>query len=510
MRSVNFLNVITTIYCLTWQGTAYGGYVKLTHDGPTVQGGIITFQADLYYSDGTRPSGTFVYIWRDDAVPSHRYESPITSNTTNIWSVQYPAELYPVGEYTVEVKVERKVFLFWPEITSQHRTFEITPLLNGNITIKQSNNTLTSEYVSSDSEAEVVIKLRKGDIDYIEANATEITTFWFVDCKYYGQSNDYTFHYNFTKPETVASLEALVVASYDPPTTIPHPTTTPATTTTTTTSAPPSNGTIPSNSTTSNTTTTTTTPKPITTTLKPAVTTPSTNSSTTPSTDGSSIDYKNISLPYVCVNTSLVSPDPKKTYGYFQREIKVRAPIKNITVEGTNWIKPWDLLSLNVTCHGSGPFYKCLEYHRGNYNITGNETCDNGELLNSCNFSISHYFLDPNVYTIIMILKNDVSVHVYPLTINIYEVTTKAQLSVIVVPVSCTLAAVVLIVFGIAYYLQSRARFNVEVADFDFGQSNPEMEYKTFTERLRDSFNSTVSDGYQKLKITSPYYGSMN
>lgn len=121
MRSVNFLNVITTIYCLTWQGrviyddvyyfdniyrlkkicvvfnccgifsnafnffyptviylfflgTAYGGYVKLTHDGPTVQGGIITFQADLYYSDGTRPSGTFVYIWRDDAVPSHRYE----------------------------------------------------------------------------------------------------------------------------------------------------------------------------------------------------------------------------------------------------------------------------------------------------------------------------------------------------------------------------------------------------------------------------------------------------
>lgn len=68
----------------------------------------------------------------------------------------------------------------------------------------------------------------------------------------------------------------------------------------------------------------------------------------------------------------------------------------------------------------------------------------------------------------------------------------------------------VLIVFGIAYYLQSRARFNVEVADFDFGQSNPEMEYKTFTERLRDSFNSTVSDGYQKLKITSPYYGSMN
>ncbi|XP_044598562.1 uncharacterized protein LOC123274867 [Cotesia glomerata] len=491
MGRVNFLNVIAAIYCLTWQNIVYGGYVKLTHDGPTVQGGIITFQADLYYSDGTRPSGTFAYFWRDNAVPPHTYESQSTENTTSIWRVQYPADLYPVGEYTVEVKVEREILIiFWPKITSQHKTFEITPLLNGNLTIEQPNNTATNEYISSASEAEILIKLRKGDTDYIEANATAITTYWFVDCKYYGQTNDLSFRFNFTKPETEASLEALVVASYDPPTTVAPTTSTTTTTTTTTTSAPPSNGTIPSNSTT--TTTTTTTPKSIvTTTLKPTVTTPSTNSST-----NATIGFKNISLPYVCVNTSLVPPDPKKTYGYFQRQIKVRAPIKNITVEGTNWIKPWDLLSLNVTCHGSGPFYKCLQYHRGNYNITGNETCDNGEKLNSCNFSISHYFLDPTVYTILMILKNDVSVHVYPLTINIYEATAKPQLSVIVVPVSCTLAAVVLIVFGIAYYLQSRARFTVEVADFDFGQTNPEMEYKTFTERLRDSFNST---GYKQL-----------
>ncbi|XP_074098754.1 uncharacterized protein LOC141527257 isoform X2 [Cotesia typhae] len=497
MGRVNFLNVIAAIYCLTWQSTVYGGYVKLTHDGPTVQGGIITFQADLYYSDGTRPSGIFAYFWRDNAVPPHTYQSQSSENTTSIWRVQYPADLYPVGEYTVEVKVERKILIFYPLITSQHKTFEISPLLNGNLTIVQPNNTAASEYISSASEAEILIKLRKGDADYIEANATEITTYWFVDCKYYGQTNDFSFRFNFTKPETEASLEALVVASYDPPTTVAPTTSTTApttTTTTTTTSAPPSNGTIPSNSTTTTTTTTTptTTPKSIvTTTLKPTVTTPSTNSST-----NATIGFKNISLSYVCVNTSLVPPDPKKTYGYFQKQIKVRAPIKNITVEGTNWIKPWDLLSLNVKCHGSGPFYKCLQYHRGNYNITGNETCDNGEKLNSCNFSISHYFLDPTVYTILIILKNDVSVHVYPLTINIYEATAKPQLSVIVVPVSCTLAAVVLIVFGIAYYLQSRARFTVEVADFDFGQSNPEMEYKTFTERLRDSFNST---GYKQL-----------
>lgn len=86
---------------------------------------------------------------------------------------------------------------------------------------------------------------------------------------------------------------------------------------------------------------------------------------------------------------------------------------------------------------------------------------------------------------------------------------TQPQLSVIVVPVSCSLAAVVLIIFGVAYYIQSRARFTVEVADFDFGQNNPEMEYKTFTERLRDSFNNTVRYG-KRIIVRRPYYGSMN
>lgn len=91
-----------------------------------------------------------------------------------------------------------------------------------------------------------------------------------------------------------------------------------------------------------------------------------------------------------------------------------------------------------------------------------------------------------------------------------FLVTTKPQLSVIVVPVSCSLAAVVLIIFGIAYYIQSKARFTVEVADFDFGQNNPEMEYKTFTERLRDSINNAIRPGSKRISVCQPYYGSMN
>jgi len=96
--------------------------------------------------------------------------------------------------------------------------------------------------------------------------------------------------------------------------------------------------------------------------------------------------------------------------------------VSNISVEGTNWIQPWDMLSLNVTCKGSGPFSKCLQFHRGKYNATGNETCDYVDLnLHSCNFSIIHYFLEPGVYTILIILNNEVSTQIYPLTINIYK-----------------------------------------------------------------------------------------
>lgn len=96
------------------------------------------------------------------------------------------------------------------------------------------------------------------------------------------------------------------------------------------------------------------------------------------------------------------------------------APIE-ISVEGTDWIQPWDLLSLNVSCNGTGPFTKCLQFIQGKYNVTGNETCDSTELLYECKFGIGRYFLEPSVYTILIILKNDLGTTIYPKTINIYQ-----------------------------------------------------------------------------------------
>lgn len=499
MQAVHlYWGFIWSVFCLL-QVTAIKN-VTLSHDGPVVLGGTITFRADLYKENGERPSGTFKYKWADDAFIPHRYETKETSDTTTYWSINYPRDNYTVGIYEVEVIVSEK-FLFWFDVITSHRIhFSVTEFLNGNISIVQSNKTVENTYVSSASEAKMMIALRKGDLDFLTQKATAISTYWFIDCKYYGQTNDLSFVYNFTNPNVLHTVEALVVASYDPPTTttvLP-----PTTTTVQTTTTPVPNATTPS---TNVTTAVTTTPLPTTTTpsTTPIIVT-TTAVTTTPRVNNTDTNISNISLPYICSNSSIIPPDPNKTYGHFQRKIDIRAPITNVSVEGTNWIQPWDMLSLNVTCKGSGPFNRCLHFYRGDYNITGNETCDDGVQLHSCNFSILHYFLEPSVYTILVILKNDVSNHISRLTINIYKVTTKPQLSVIVVPVSCSLVAIVLIIFGVAYYIQNRARFTVEVADFDFGQNNPEMEYKTFTERLRDSINNAVRPGGKRISGYKP------
>lgn len=71
----------------------------------------------------------------------------------------------------------------------------------------------------------------------------------------------------------------------------------------------------------------------------------------------------------------------------------------------------------------------------------------------------------------------------------------KSQLSVIIVPIAFGLLAVLMVVFGMAYYIQNRDRFIVEVADFNFGDTSSlddDMEYKTFHQRLVDSLRDSV------------------
>jgi len=61
------------------------------------------------------------------------------------------------------------------------------------------------------------------------------------------------------------------------------------------------------------------------------------------------------------------------------------------------------------------------------------------------------------VHELCILLSNVFAVRTSSISFLV-SVTKHAQLSVIVVPVSCSLIAVILIVFGVAYYVQSKNR----------------------------------------------------
>ena len=57
-----------------------------------------------------------------------------------------------------------------------------------------------------------------------------------------------------------------------------------------------------------------------------------------------------------------------------------------------------------------------------------------------------------------------------------------------------------MIITGIALHAHYRSRLAVEVADFDFGQADEEeLQYKSFWERLRESFGTDTLFDYGSL-----------
>lgn len=173
-----------------------------------------------------------------------------------------------------------------------------------------------------------------------------------------------------------------------------------------------------------------------------------------------------------------------------------------------------EILNMTVSCKGSPPFTYCVQKKVGLYNVTGKEVCTEEKLIRNCSFGIQHLFKEPSEYTFVVIISNSVSRVVKPIGITVYKVTKQAQLSVIIVPVTFSILAVILIIFGVAYYLQSRRTYIIEVADFDFGNQTTDMEYKTFRERLRESVSNSFlksQDLTENENSWSPNrkYGSM-
>ncbi|KAK3909386.1 Collagen alpha-1(XXVII) chain [Frankliniella fusca] len=482
--------------------------VWITDNGPIVQGGLITFQAELLSGDGSRPVGSFKFYWKDNGLEPHKWTEE-TKSPRSTWNVTYPANKYYPGEYEVQVNIDKWEWFGWVNLCSKRASFNITALLNGRMDLIQ-DDSQRSNFISNATEVEHKIVLSEAD-NVLLKNATEVQTFWFVDCTLYGVSNDLSFNYTYGTVGHDHDVEALVVVSFDPiiPSTTPAPTTTTSSTTTTPTTPTPSSTPSTSASPTS-TSSTTTTPK----TNVSGVLLKANQTVTTIHQGKVLTNFSQVNAPYICLNSSIIPPDRNKTYGYFHRHMNVKAPVNITSVKGTNWLQQDQLLDLQIVCSGSGNFSACNYKAPANYNYTGNETCVHEEILETCQFNVSRFFSYVN-YTVIVIVSNDVSKVVYPVKVMFYKVQKHAQLSVIVVPVGCSLLAVIMIVFGVAYYVQRKKRFTVEVADFDFGQGYDEdMEYKTFRERLRESvvnsFNRDFGvDGEGNVWSPSRKYGSM-
>lgn len=131
-------------------------------------------------------------------------------------------------------------------------------------------------------------------------------------------------------------------------------------------------------------------------------------------------------------------------------------PLTNVTVAGTNWLQQGSALNLQFKCTGSPPFEYCLHFSNKPFNSTGNRTCDYWQSIPTCEFDIVHFYYEAMPHYVLIIVRNQVTLINKELTIKVYNVTKQSQLSVIVVPIVFTLAAITLIIFGVAYYIQNK------------------------------------------------------
>lgn len=551
-------------------------HVNLFSNGPIVVGGTITFKAVVTSEDNPQPVDQFKYIWLDNAVPAHSGEIKSTHNVFE-WNVTYTSDHYP-GSYEMQLNLEKCVAFFCYPEDSARITFNITNFLNGDLKLIQNNKEIAHDkYVAVNEELVHLVHLNEADERLVQTNATSLDTYIFVDCQYRNVTKDLSFTHTYTDLNAEHLIEVLVVVSFDPAVIVPStsgpPTSGNGTGSNSTSGAAQNklsteilkNLTEASNSSNSANSTlkleeinvqeirpnqlSTTTTRPTPTTLATSVDNKSVVSSSTTSflpsqpsqsvssltslpqaaapTVRSTISTTTSALPppiitnfpYVCNNSSTVPPDLHKTYGYFSKKVKVEAAIKNVDSVGKTWLPHGDMLSLEIKCNGSGPFTFCVQYISGAYNVTGKERCVH-TIVNrdQCSFHIEHYFSFPQQYTLVVVIENNVGKVVTPMGITVIKTVKHAQLSVIVVPVTASLLAVVLMVFGLAYYIQSRNRFIVETADFDFSHASTDMEYKTFRERLRDAVSAAMNktQDYEEENVWTPpdqssgrKYGSM-
>uniref|UniRef100_A0A182XBN4 CCAAT-binding factor domain-containing protein n=1 Tax=Anopheles quadriannulatus TaxID=34691 RepID=A0A182XBN4_ANOQN len=481
--------------------TAYGtNYrIDLTSSGSVVLGlnQTIEFSAVLY-TDGKLEKDDYVVDWSDNTYPQHKLEGVTSKIPRFNWTVMYAHPVKP-GTYQATITVKKTFVVIPYELKSATISFNLTSMLNGQLMLTQNDTVVNSTYVSSTLPLNQTIALSESDQRAL-SRAAYVQTFWFINCQYIGTSDELSTLSNFTQENSTYTVEALVVASfekyehddndvhaytsyndiihhhtchyYQHYTQVDHQHDKVA-----------GDIILPDVS-------------------KETVMEASPNQDPFLRIAKKSDRFYNLEdarQPYICDNSSMVAPDPKKVYGYFQRTFTVQHPIARFNVSGQQWVRQGQPVDLVFQCSGTPPFEFCYNLNHGQHNMTSNETCKSEwepSHTAECRYKIHRFFFTNDQYSIVIFVRNRVSNYFTQIGIQFYENQPKSQLSVIIVPIAFGLLAVLMVVFGMAYYIQNRDRFIVEVADFNFGDTSSlddDMEYKTFHQRLVDSLRDSAS-----------------
>jgi len=414
--------------------------VQLSSDGPAVLDAAITFSGKL--AGISDPSSAYKWRWYDTASPGHYKETEANGSVhTMDYVITYPSSDYDSGTYEMVLTVYEFDYFFWREVGKASTEFRITRELNGKLEVLQGDESAISNGIISsfkDTKVEVVFH----DPSNFLKDAV-IRYFWFINAVNFGQTLVGEFFYNFSTPGTY-DVEVTAIADFNNS----HPFELPL--------------------------------------------------------------HEDGEIILGGANATHGQADSTKKHGLekgrpsrgvkmaiFQKKLLSKEPITNMSYVGSNLLKHGKLLDLIINCTGSAPWTFCWSIKEKGYNITGNETCVNPTLLqNSCEFPIGWYFKTSDTYNLLVILNNDVSTKIDVVPVTIYDVAREVPVSIVIIPVASSIVVIVIIISGVALHAHYRNRLAVEVADFDFGQTDEEeLQYKSFWDRLRESFGAHFTPG---------------
>jgi len=407
--------------------------LTLSSTSPIVLDATITFTASINNLDSSDAGKLLVFRWSDNASPAHWREQETYETSMNMTLI-YSSKEYEAKSYTMTVMVFVTRQGYRDKIATAETRFELTKFLNGNL--------MATGATPSEEKGEYVVPTGK-DIDfkmhlYDPSNFlqdSKIQCFFSVNDTNYGQSEDRTFKYMFSKPGK--NLVEVNVIAY-------------------------------------------------------------LNSSRS---ERSSSEERSVASS----SSTIVLPHSLKS-GMFRTRVDARRPLTALNVSGNTWLKHGQLLDLEVTCDGSGPWRYCWSIKQNGYNVSGQEAClDPQVMMTDCSFPVVWYFREAGTYDVLLVLSNGVSIQRELVNINVYKIVRQPELVFIVVPIVGSMLAGLLVLIVLICFVRFRKNIAIETADFDFNTADEEYldERKSFFQRLRDSMMSTFNSSSDTVSHVS-------